>query len=197
MMKDKLKKLFNYFLIGIFAVIPIAVIIKILFFVKDLLADMVRFVYGYADSTLYTVLFLGLSCVVLISIGYKLVEEGRFWVIAAIDFIMDRIPFLSTIYRVLKKVISMFSSQNQTVAKEVVYVEYPKEGIWVPAYVTNRAADKYVLFIPTSPNPTSGFTVIVSKDKVLESAMNIEEATSFIVSVGVDYDKVSELSKLP
>jgi uncharacterized membrane protein len=91
----------------------------------------------------------------------------------------------------------MFSSQNQTVAKEVVYVEYPKEGIWVPAYVTNRAADKYVLFIPTSPNPTSGFTVIVSKDKVLESAMNIEEATSFIVSVGVDYDKVSELSKLP
>ncbi|MBV5301879.1 MAG: DUF502 domain-containing protein [Methylococcales bacterium] len=196
-MKDKLKKLFNYFLIGIFAVIPIAVIIKILFFVKDLLADMVRFVYGYADSTLYTVLFLGLSCVVLISIGYKLVEEGRFWVIAAIDFIMDRIPFLSTIYRVLKKVISMFSSQNQTVAKEVVYVEYPKEGIWVPAYVTNRAADKYVLFIPTSPNPTSGFTVIVSKDKVLESAMNIEEATSFIVSVGVDYDKVSELSKLP
>jgi len=147
MMKDKLKKLFNYFLIGIFAVIPIAVIIKILFFVKDLLADMVRFVYGYADSTLYTVLFLGLSCVVLISIGYKLVEEGRFWVIAAIDFIMDRIPFLSTIYRVLKKVISMFSSQNQTVAKEVVYVEYPKEGIWVPAYVTNRAADKYVLFI--------------------------------------------------
>jgi uncharacterized membrane protein len=196
-MKDKLKKLFNYFLIGIFAVIPIAVIIKILFFVKDLLADMVRFVYGYADSTLYTVLFLGLSCVVLISIGYKLVEEGRFWVIAAIDFIMDRIPFLSTIYRVLKKVISMFSSQNQTVAKEVVYVEYPKEGIWVPAYVTNRAADKYVLFIPTSPNPTSGFTVIVGKDKVLESAMNIEEATSFIVSVGVDYDKVSELSKLP
>ena len=196
-MKDKLKKLFNYFLIGIFAVIQIAVIIKILFFVKDLLADMVRFVYGYADSTLYTVLFLGLSCVVLISIGYKLVEEGRFWVIAAIDFIMDRIPFLSTIYRVLKKVISMFSSQNQTVAKEVVYVEYPKEGIWVPAYVTNRAADKYVLFIPTSPNPTSGFTVIVGKDKVLESAMNIEEATSFIVSVGVDYDKVSELAKLP
>ncbi|MEY2666216.1 MAG: hypothetical protein RLZZ384_387 [Pseudomonadota bacterium] len=196
-MKDKIKKLFNYFLIGIFAVIPIAVIIKILFFVKDLLADMVRFVYGYADSTLYTVLFLALSCVVLVSIGYKLVEEGRFWVIAAIDFIMDRIPFLSTIYRVLKKVISMFSSQNQTVAKEVVYVEYPKEGIWVPAYVTNRSADKYVLFIPTSPNPTSGFTVIVSKDKVLESAMNIEEATSFIVSVGVDYDKVSELSTLP
>lgn len=196
-MKEKIKKLFNYFLIGIFAVIPITVVIQILFFVKDLLADMVRFVYGYADSTVYTVLFLTLSCIMLVSIGYKLVEEGRFWMIAAIDFVMDRIPFLSTIYRVLKKVISMFSSQNQTVAKEVVYVEYPKEGIWVPAYVTNRFENKYVLFIPTSPNPTSGFTVIVAKDRVIKSQMNIEEATSFIVSVGVDYDKVSELEKLP
>ncbi len=196
-MKEKIKKLFNYFLIGIFAVIPLAVIIQILFFVKNLLADLVRFVYGYADSTTYTVLFLILSSAVLISIGHKLAEEGRFWMIALIDRVMDRIPFLSTIYRVLKKVIDMFSSQNQTVAKEVVYVEYPKEGIWVPAYVTNHFADKYVLFIPTSPNPTSGFTIIVSKEKIIKSQMNIEEATSFIVSVGVDYDKVSELQKLP
>ena len=196
-MKEKMKKMFNYFLIGIFAVVPIAIIVKILFFVKGLLADMFRFVYGYADNTLYTLLFFALSCVVLSLIGYKLVEEGRFWMLGAIDYVIDRIPFLNTIYRVLKKVISMFSSHEQTVAKEVVYVEYPKEGVWVPAYVTNRFDDKYVLFIPTSPNPTSGFTVIVSKEKVAPSNMSIEEATSFIVSVGVDYDKVHELQKLP
>jgi uncharacterized membrane protein len=196
-MKETIKKYFNHFLVGIFAVIPLALVIKILFFVKDLLADMVRFVYGYADNTIYTVLFLILSCVVLISIGHKLVAEGRVWFLALIDAMIERIPFLNTIYRVLKKVINMFSSQNQAVAKEVVYVEYPKEGIWVPAYVTNRFEDKYVLFIPTSPNPTSGFTVIVGKEKVVKSKMNIEEATSFIVSVGVDYDKVSELNQLP
>ncbi|MDD5754011.1 MAG: hypothetical protein PHN45_04575, partial [Methylococcales bacterium] len=62
---------------------------------------------------------------------------------------------------------------------------------------TNRFENKYVLFIPTSPNPTSGFTVIVDKNKVIKSQMNIEEASSFIVSIGVDYDKVSELNKLP
>ena len=196
-MKETIKKYFNHFLIGIFAVIPLALVIKILFFVKDLLADMVRFVYGYADNTIYTILFLILSCVVLISIGHKLVVEGRVWFLALIDAMIEKIPFLNTIYRVLKKVINMFSSQNQAVAKEVVYVEYPKEGIWVPAYVTNRFEEKYVLFIPTSPNPTSGFTVIVGKEKVVKSKMNIEEATSFIVSVGVDYDKVSELNQLP
>jgi uncharacterized membrane protein len=54
-----------------------------------------------------------------------------------------------------------------------------------------------VLFIPTSPNPTSGFTVIVDKSKVIKSTMNIEEASSFIISVGVDYGKVAEMSKLP
>jgi uncharacterized membrane protein len=67
----------------------------------------------------------------------------------------------------------------------------------VPAYVTNKHDNKYVLFIPTSPNPTSGFTVIVDKSKLVKSDMNIEEATSFIVSVGVDYNKASEANQLP
>ncbi len=196
-MKEKIKKLLNNFLIGIFAVIPLVIVINILFFVKDLMADMVRFVYGYADNTIYTILFLTLSFVVLVSIGHKLAVEGRVWFLALIDTVIEKIPFLNTLYRVLKKVISMFSSQNQTVAKEVVYVEYPKDGVWVPAYVTNRFETKYVLFIPTSPNPTSGFTVVVDKSKVIKSKMNIEEASSFIVSIGVDYDKISELNNLP
>ncbi|MEI7796037.1 MAG: DUF502 domain-containing protein [Methylococcaceae bacterium] len=196
-MKEKIKKLLNNFLIGIFAVIPIALVIKILFFVRDLLVDMVRFVYSYADNTIYTILFLTLSFVVLVSIGHKIAVEGRVWFITLIDIAIEKIPFLNTIYRVLKKVISMFSSSDKQFAKEVVYVEYPKEGIWVPAYVTNRFENKYVLFIPTSPNPTSGFTVIVDKNKVVKSQMNIEEASSFIVSIGVDYDKVSELENLP
>jgi uncharacterized membrane protein len=54
-----------------------------------------------------------------------------------------------------------------------------------------------VLFVPTSPNPTSGFTVIVDKSKLVKSDMDIEEATSFIVSVGVDYNKASEANNLP
>jgi len=195
-MKEKIKRLLNYFLIGILAVIPLAIVIKILFFTKELLADMVRFVYGYADNTIYTIIFLTLSCIVLISIGHKLAIEGRVWFLALIDGIIEKIPFLNTIYRVLKKVLSMFSSQDKAVAKEVVYVEYPKEGLWVPAYVTNRHNDKYVLFVPTSPNPTSGFTVIVDKSKVVKSKMDIEEASSFIVSIGVDYDKSSEMDLL-
>ncbi|MFA6052729.1 MAG: DUF502 domain-containing protein [Methylobacter sp.] len=195
-MKELVKKLFNYFLIGILAVIPIVVILQIMLFVRDRVSDLFEMVYGYADNYLYTILVFGVSFIILISIGHKMVKEGRFWAIAAFDYIIEKIPFLNTVYRVLKKVINMLSSRDQTIAKEVVYVEYPKEGVWMAAYVTNRYDDKYVLFIPTSPNPTSGFTVIVDKSKVIKSEMNIEEASSFIISVGVDYGKVSEMSKL-
>lgn len=196
-MKEKIKKILNYLLVGTLAVIPLAIVVKILLFVKVLIADLVRFVYGYSDNAFYTSIFFVLSFIVLVFIGHKLVIEGRVWFLALIDAIIEKIPFLNTIYRVLKKVINMFSTHEKTVSKEVVYVEYPKEGLWVPAYVTNRYNDKYVLFVPTSPNPTSGFTVIVDKNKVVKSSMNIEEASSFIVSIGVDYDKLKEMEQLP
>ena len=196
-MNELTKKLLNYFLIGVFAVIPIVIVLQIIVFVKGLVSNLFNVVYDVSDNYLYTALVFAVSFVILVSIGSTIVKKGRSWVIGIFDFVIDRIPFLNTIYRVLKKVINMFSSHEQTMTKEVVYVEYPKEGIWVPAYVTNKYDDKYILFIPTSPNPTSGFTVIVDKSKLIKSAMNIEEATSFIVSVGVDYNKASEANNLP
>jgi uncharacterized membrane protein len=196
-MNALIKKLLNYLLIGILAVIPIVLILQIIIFVKDRVADLFRLVYGYSDNYLYTLLIFAVSFIILVSIGRQIAKQGRPWVIAVFEHIIDRIPLLNTIYRVIKKVVNMFSSHDKSIAKEVVYVEYPKDGVWVPAYVTNRFDGKYVLFVPTSPNPTSGFTVIVDKSKVIKSNMNIEEATSFIVSVGVDFDKNTEVKQLP
>jgi len=191
------KKLLNNFLIGVFAIIPIVIVLQIIIFVKGLISDLFRVVYIFSDSSLYTALIFIISFALLAWIGHTIAQKGGSFVIRAFDFIIDRIPLLNTVYRVLKKVINMFLSHDEAIAKEVVYVEYPKEGIWVPAYVTNRQKDKFILFIPTSPNPTSGFTVIVDKSKIVTSTMNIEEATSFIVSVGVDYDKAFEATQLP
>ena len=196
-MKELIKKLVNYFLIGVLAVIPIVIVLQIMIFVKDRVSDLIGMVYAVADNYLYTMLVFGVSIVILIWIGRKIYVEGRYWVIASFDHIIDKIPLFNTIYRVIKKVINMFASHDKTLAKEVVYVEYPKEGVWMTAYVTNRYDDMVVLFIPTSPNPTSGFTVIVNKAKVVKSAMNIEEASSVVISVGVDYNKVSEIAVLP
>ena len=191
-----MKKLFHFFLIGIFAFIPVYVIGQIVFFVNDRFSDLVRFVYGYYDSYLMTALLFLFSFLMFAYVGYR-VSLGRSSIISAIDTVINKIPFLNTIYRVTKKLVNMFSGHEAKTTREVVYIEYPKEGLWVPAYVTNKEGDRYILFVPTSPNPTSGFTVIVHESKVIKSKMDIEEATSFIISVGVDYDKSNEATQLP
>lgn len=195
-MIPSIKKLLNYFLIGVLTIIPVVIIAQIVLFMKGVVTNIFILVYGYSGTYLYTFLVFLVSFAVIASIGYSTVKYGRSMVIAGFDWMIDRIPFLNTIYRVSKKVIAMFSGHGRTEPREVVYVEYPKEELWVPAYVTNKQDDMYVLFIPTSPNPTSGFTVIVHKSKVVKSKMNIEDATSFVVSVGVDFNKAEEVAKL-
>jgi len=191
-----MKKIFNYFLIGILAFLPVYIIGQIVFFMNDRLSDLIRFVYGYYDTYFMTTLIFAGSFTLFTYVGYRLSKVGKSWIISFIDLIVDRIPLLNTIYRVVKKVVNMFSGHEKKQPREVVYIEYPKEDLWVPAYVTNKENDMYILFVPTSPNPTSGFTVIVHESKVVKSEMNIEQATSFIVSVGVDYDRSEEANKL-
>jgi len=190
------KKIFNYFLIGILAFIPIYVIGQIVFFVNGVFTDLIKFVYGYYDNYWITASIFLISFSLFSYVGYR-ISMGRSTIISAIDAIIEVIPFLNTVYRVTKKVVNMFSGHEKKEGRDVVYIEYPKEGLWVPAYVTNKENDMYILFVPTSPNPTSGFTVIVHESKVIKSEMDIEQATSFIISVGVDYDKSDEANKLP
>jgi uncharacterized membrane protein len=191
-----MKKIFNFFLIGVLAFIPVAVILQIVFLVKDIVSDLFKMVYNYSDNYLMTVMLFVISFSIFTYIGYRL-SVGRSLIIASIDAVIHQIPLLNTIYRVTKKVVNMFSGHEKKTPKEVVYVEYPKDGVWVPAYITNKEGEMYILFIPTSPNPTSGFTVIVHESKIIKSDMNIEEATSFILSVGVDFNKMQEAHDLP
>ena len=191
-----MKKIFNYFLIGVLAFIPIYVIGQLVFFVNDLFSDLIKFVYGYYDNYFMTTLIFAGSFSLFTYIGYR-VSMGRSLIINAIDAIINRIPILNSVYRVTKKVVNMLSGHEQKAAREVVYIEYPRKGLWVPAYVTNKENDRYILFVPTSPNPTSGFTIITHESNVVKSEMDIEQATSFIISVGVDYDKSYEANKLP
>jgi uncharacterized membrane protein len=190
-----MKKVFNFFLIGVLAFIPVVVILKIVFFMKELVSELFKMVYNYSDNYLMTLTLFMISFAMFAYVGYR-VSIGRSLMIASIDAVIDRIPLLNTVYRVTKKVVNMLSGHEKKEPKEVVYVEYPKEGIWVPAYVTNKEQEMYVLFIPTSPNPTSGFTVIVHQSKVVKSQMNVEEAASFIISVGVDFSKAKEIDSL-
>ena len=195
-MNDYFKRIANYFLIGVLAFIPIVVILQIVLFMREFISGSFQFVYGYWDNYLITISIFAFSFYAFVYVGYRLTKAGGSWIIRLIDNTVNRIPLLNSVYRVTKKLVNLFSGHEQKEAREVVYTEYPKDDVWVPAYVTNKVDDMYILFIPTSPNPTSGFTVIVHESKVKHSEMNIEEATSFIISVGVDFNHIDNLQEL-
>lgn len=195
-MPKLLKQFSEYFLIGVLAILPIVIVVQVVLLTKRMLADLFFSVYGYVDNYAFAFVLFAAVVLALSYIGYSIVKHRQSIIISTVDLLVAKIPFLSTIYRVTKKVVNMFSAKDSNAKREVVYVEYPKEGIWVPAYVTNKSAEWYVLFVPTSPNPTSGFTVMVHESKVIKSNLNIEEVTSFIVSVGADFPKADELSQV-
>ena len=196
-MLTKFKQLSEYFLIGVLAFIPIVIVIQVVLLTKGIVEGLFFRVYGYVDSYLFTFVVFATVVLVLSYIGYSIVQSRRSIIISGVDLLMAKIPLLNTVYRVSKKVINMFTGSDTDGKKEVVYIEYPKDGLWVPAYVTNKSGDWYVLYVPTSPNPTSGFTVLVHHSRVVKSELNIEEVTSFIVSVGADFPKSEEVQNLP
>lgn len=196
-MKSLFKQISEYFLIGVLAIIPIVIVIQVVLFFKGLIEDAFFNVYGRVDSYLLTIALFVSVVLILSYIGYSIVKYRRSIIISTVDLLMDKIPLLNTIYRVSKKVINMFSSPDDTAKKEVVYIEYPKRDVWVPAYVTNKSGEWYILFVPTSPNPTSGFTVIVHESKTIKSSLDIEDVTTFIVSIGADFPNAQDVNSLP
>jgi uncharacterized membrane protein len=194
-MNTKLKTFIDYVLIGIVGFVPIVLIFQIIVYVERFLKNFVLLVHGRYENPLVTIALFAAAIGLLAYFG-KLLKQDRAHLLYYLEELIQRIPIISSIYRVTRKLLRMFLTSEESQLREAVYVEYPKDGMWVPAYVTNRIGDCYILYIPTSPNPTSGFTVMVDKSKVKSSQMNIEEVSSFVISVGVDYAKPEDIKTL-
>jgi uncharacterized membrane protein len=192
-MKNTLKTIINYVLIGVIGFLPIALVFQIVVYVEQFLKDFVLLVHGKYENPLVTFLLFTAAIALLYYFG-RLLKQDRAYLLYFLESFIQRIPVIGTIYRVTRKLLRLFLNTEESTVREVVYVEYPKDGMWVPAYVTNRIEDWYILYVPTSPNPTSGFTVMVHKSKIIKSNMNIEEVSSFVISVGVDYAKPEDVT---
>ena len=118
-------------------------------------------------------------------LGKRLIE----WVDAA----LLRIPLLNKVYGTMKQVNDAFSSSNKTSFRTVVLVEYPRVGVYSVGFVTNdqngeaqaRLPEKVVaVFIPATPNPTSGFIVLIPEDKVIKLEMSVPDGIKYVISLG-------------
>lgn len=194
-MLNFIKVSLKYFIVGILALIPVVIVIQVLVFLETILREFFVYIYGYSNNILVTVLAFTVSFIAIAYTGYRITKFEKLWLLSQVEVLINQIPMIRTIYRVSKKMVNLFS-QEKSIAKEIIFIEYPKEGLWVPGYVTNKAGEMLVVYVPTSPNPTSGFTIVVHRSRVVKSSMDIEAVTSFIVSVGVDLPQKEELEKL-
>jgi uncharacterized membrane protein len=195
-MRSTFQRFFDYFLIGVLGLLPIVIVFQVVMYVERLLRDFVVSLYGrYEEALFVPMLLFATTILFLVYFGY-LLKQDKAHLLYYLEKLLDRVPVLGTLYRVTKKILSLFRGDEETRLREVVYVEYPHPGLWVPAFITNRVGEHYVIYVPTSPNPTSGFTIILHESKVVRSAMTIEEASSFVISLGVDMPKPQETSAL-
>ena len=109
-----------------------------------------------------------------------------------IDDLFKRIPFLRTVYSAIVQMTETFSKKDDS-QKSVVLIEYPRKGVWAVGFATKENTGEMAqktnkklvnVFVPTTPNPTSGFLLMFPKDEVIFLDLTFEEASKFIVSAG-------------
>lgn len=118
---------------------------------------------------------------------------GRFFIRLG-DWIVKKMPVISTVYSLLKQVFETFLSNKNQAFSKVVLLEYPRKGIWILGLAstdTGGEVKKIInremlnVFIPTTPNPTSGFLIFVPKEDIIFLKMTVEEGLKFIISGGI------------
>jgi len=198
-MTTKVKKsifvrLRNYFITGAIVLIPIGITIYLTLFIIKLSSS---FLPKTINPNSYLPIDIPgieiLITIILITLigGLSLSFLGKKF-LEFFNNILKRIPILRTIYSAVGQLTESFTKSDGT-KKSVVVIEYPRKGIWVVGFATaenegeisKKTNEKLVnIFVPTTPNPTSGFLLMVPKKDVIYLDMTFEEASRFIVSAG-------------
>jgi uncharacterized membrane protein len=111
-------------------------------------------------------------------------------IIVWVENVLSRIPIVNSVYRTIKQITTSLSGPNRQAFKKVVFIEYPRKGIWTLTMVTGESTNEngdayYHIFVPTTPNPTSGYMLYVPQRDAQETNMTIEEGLKIIISGGM------------
>ncbi len=202
---QKIKKIF---VAGILALLPITVTAYLLYFLYSFIVSKaspivkkIAYQYGYYFSEyVFQIGTLLIVCIIIFVIGiFTRMYLGKLF-IKLLDNIMTHIPIARSIYNATKQVIDSFGSTSGSSFSKVVLVEFPRRDMWMIAFVVRDSLpmmqnistqeDSINLFIPTAPNPTSGFVAVVPKKDIRELDITVEEGIKFVLSLGIiNFDK--------
>jgi uncharacterized membrane protein len=117
---------------------------------------------------------------------------GKFFVSLG-ERALEKIPGVGAVYNSVKQIVATFGSQNRNLFNKVVLVEFPRKGVWTLGFLTNKTQGEaqaaignevWTVFVPTTPNPTSGFLLMVSRHEIVELDMSAGEGMKMIISGG-------------
>ncbi len=197
------KKNINHFIHGFLALLPLMVTGYVVFllmsfgsgFTDRVLKILPDFI---SDSDILRIVIEGISVIgmffsiVFIGIFIKTVVGSK--ILKMIDGFFEKVPGLNRIYAATKQVAEVLRSGNSQFFTEPVLVQYPSPGIWAVAFNTGEVgevfikaghAKSYTVFIPTTPNPTSGFLAVVREDQIKKLDITVEDAIKMILTGGM------------
>ncbi len=196
-MKSNLKKIF---LTGLAVITPVGITLYILSFLIDLMDGLFDFIptrYRPDELLQYHLPGLGIIVTVILIFICGLIVRSYFGkaLVKIGENFVDRIPVVRSIYQAVKQVAeSMLTDRNRSF-KKAVLIEFPRRGLYSVGFVTGSpngeikekvgAGEHTSVFVPTTPNPTSGFFMIVPRDELIFLEMSVEEAFTLIISAGI------------
>jgi len=135
--------------------------------------------------------FVVFLLITLLGYGSRFVL-GRI-ILGGLERLLDRVPFINTVYGTVKQIVDTFSQQKKAVFQEVVLIEYPRKRCYVLGFLTSTAKGETQactgehivnIFVPTTPNPTSGFLLMLPEEDITRLQMSIAEGMKLIISGG-------------
>ena len=189
----------NYFITGVVVLIPIGFTLylsKILIGLSSKIIPQNINPNNYLPYAIPGIEIIVSIIIITIVGGLSLSFLGK-RILRLIDDLFKRIPFLRTIYSAILQMTETFSNKDND-KKSVVLIEYPRKGVWAVGFATKenkgemaqKTNQKLInVFVPTTPNPTSGFLLMFPIDDVIYLNMSFEEASKFIVSAGTSTGK--------
>ena len=195
-----ISKLRNYFITGVLVLIPIGVTVYLTLFFIKIFAKILPQEINPNNYLPYSVpgLEIIISIMVITVIGWLSLSFLGKKLVKLVNDIFKRIPFLRTVYSAIGQMTQSFAQSRKSKKKSVVLVEYPRKGSWAVGFATQENTgeiasktnkDLVNVFVPTTPNPTSGFLLMLPKDEIIYLDMSFEDASKFIVSAGTSNPK--------
>lgn len=193
-------RLRGYFLAGIVVTAPISITIYLTYifltFVDSkvvllLPEDWYNALYG---RTFFPGIGLIIAVMAFIIIGWFATNFLGRLVIRISEYIVDRMPVIRTLYGAIKQIFETIMASKSQAFREVVMLEYPRKGIWSIGFVTGTTKgetqeltkeETVNVFVPTTPNPTSGYLLFVPKKELKYLSMSVEEGVKLVVSAGI------------